>query len=195
MRTFIALAATILVLSACSQPSKNVGPTTAETRDSAKEQSFFPVTSYIRGQLFEVKNKGVTPLYYVTINNHTDSSWLKIEDFEKAVSEFLTPRIDSANLINLFTEKNFLDQTIAAYTFTYDPAGELPDSIKLRHWDVYIDAESGKVRRLYMLKEVDARKTLQLTWQSNKYCKMVTIASDQSGNSSVEKEELITWEY
>lgn len=180
-------------LSSCSQPS---APKTieAEKKEPVKNH-FFPVTSYLKGQLYEVKLKGVNPLKYTTINNRTDSVWIKIEEFENVVKEFFTPVIDSTNLTSLFTEKNFLDQTIAAYTFTYDPASPLPDSMKLKRWDVYIDEETGKVRRVYMVKEASPSTMLQLTWQGGQYCKIVSIVTDEKGNSSVEKEEKITWDF
>ena len=158
-----------------------------------EKQSFFPVTSYIKGELYEIKNKGINPLKFTTINNHTDSVWLKIEELDGAVDEFLHPVIDTANLISLFTEKSFLDQSIGAYTFTYDASRQLPDTMVLRHWDVYIDPATGKVKRIYMVKEISKTKMLQLTWLSKQWCKITTIITDQNGISSIEKEEKISW--
>lgn len=193
MRQLIPFILSVFFLVSCSDSSTpevkkvETGP--------VKKQSFFPVTSYIRGQIFEIKRNGVTPLKYTTVKNHTDSVWLKFDQLEEAVKEFLTPEIDSANLTNLFTEKNFLDQTIAAFTFTYDPTGLLPDSMKLKRWDVYIDPENNKVKRIYMVKEISKSMSLQLTWQNDKYCKIVSIITDTSGNSAVDKEEKITWDF
>lgn len=193
MRYLLTYILLVFVLGSCSNASDP--GTGKEDIEPVKKQNFFPVTSYLRGQLYEVRNKGINPLKYTIINNHTDSVWLKIDEFEEAVKEFLSPEIDSANLTNLFTEKNFLDQTIAAFTFTYDPTGRLPDSIKLKHWDVYIDPESNKVKRIYMVKEISKSTLLQLTWQNDTYCKIVSIYTDANGNSTVEKEEKITWDF
>ena len=193
MRHFVIWFSATLLLAACSNSSdSNIKK---EEKEVAKKQSFFPVTNYIKGQVYEIKAAGVNPLKYTTINNRTDSAWLKIEDIDELVKEFLSPEIDSMNLTSLFTEKNFLDQTIAAFTFTYDPVSTLPDSMKLKRWDVYIDAESNKVRRIYMIKEISKSKTLQLTWQSDKYFKITSILTDEKGNSTVEKEEKITWDF
>ena len=181
------------VLGSCSDSASP--ETKKQEKEPAKKQSFFPVTSYIRGQMYEIRTTGVNPLKYSTSNNHTDSAWLKIEELEEAVKEVLSPVIDSTNLVSLFTEKNFLDQTIAAYTFTYEPSGKLPDTMKLKHWDVHIDAETDKVKRIYMVKEISPSKTLQLTWQGGKYCKIVSIITDKNGNSSVEREEKIIWDF
>lgn len=193
MKFFLFYTAVLPILVSCTNNPRTAG--TVSKQDSVVvKQSFFPVTSYIRGQLYEMKKMGINPLKYTITGNHTDSVWLKIEDIDEAVKEFLTPEIDSANLVDLFTEKNFLDQTIGAFTFTYDPIAKLPDTLKLRRWDVHIDPGTEKVKRVYLVKEISKSKTLQLIWQSNKYCKITTIITDQNGNSSVEKEEKITWD-
>jgi hypothetical protein len=159
------------------------------------KQSFFPVTSYFKGQLYDIMHKGINPLKYVTIKDHTDSTWLKIEKFPDAISEFLHPEIDSLNLTTLFTEKKFMDQTIDALTFTYDPTGLLPDSMSLNHWDVYINPKTGKVKRIYLVKNPSPGQTIQLTWQGDKWCKITTISNKTDGTSEVEKEEKITWDF
>ena len=193
MKYFFSIITVTLVLLSCNNSSTTDKGNTA--KEAQKKQSFFPVTAYIKGELFEIKSKGINPLKFTTVNNHTDSVWLKLEELDDAVYEFLHPQIDSANLISLFTEKSFLDQTIDAYTFTYDPSGILPDTMQLKHWDVYIDPASGKVKRIYMIKVISKTKMLQLTWVSTQWCKITSIITDQNGNSSIEKEEKLTWDF
>lgn len=194
MRIVVLYSFLLFIVCSCSNQKKT--NTSLVTQDTAAiKQNFFPVTNYIKGQLFEIKQAGINPLKYITINGITDSVWIKVEDIDRLSSEFLYPEIDSSNLTMFFSEKNFLDQTINAFTFTYDPIGLLPDSIKLRHWDVYIDAESGKVKRIYLVKEISKSEILQLTWQSNKYFKITSIITDDSGNSSIKKEEKVTWDF
>lgn len=157
--------------------------------------AFFPVTDYIKGQIAEIRNKGINPHKFTTIHNKLDSAWLKIEQLDTEMAAFLTPIIDSTNFSALFAEKKFLDQTINAFTFTYDPVKALPDSVLLTHWDVYVDPEKSTVKRIYLLKKTTDHKTLQLTWQSDRWCKMVTIADDDKGNAHVEKEVTIKWDF
>lgn len=183
-----------MVLAACNNTAKEQpAPTVAET-DTTK-QHFFPVTTFIKGEIYEIKNDGVNPLKYTTANNRTDSVWLKMEEVETAVSEFLTPEITADNLTTLFTEKSFLDQSINAVTLTYEPKSTLPDSMKLRRWDIYIDPNTQKVKRLYMVKEINSELTLQLTWVSKKWCKITSIATDKNGASTVIKEEKLNWDF
>lgn len=152
-------------------------------------QSFFPVTAYLKGEIYNIKNSGINPLKYTIANNRTDSVWLKLEELDSALKEFLQPEIDSLNLVSFFTEKSFLDQSINAVTLTYEPKDILPDSIQLRRWDIYIDPKTNNVKRIYLVKEPDKTKTLQLTWSTNQWCKIVTIVTDANGVSKIEKEE------
>ena len=184
---------TIFVLS-CNH-AKNKTVEKVEPPAEPEQTAFFPVTDYIKGQITEIRNKGINPKKIIRTNNRQDSSWLKTEQLENEFELFLSPVIDSSNLSSLFTEKNFLDQTIDAFTFTYDPVKPLPDSFLLQRWDVYVDRVKNTVRRIYLLKKTVDHKTLQLTWQSGLWCKMVIIADDPKGNSFVEKEITIKWDF
>lgn len=193
MKMTLPLFTGILLLFSCTHSEKKNDMVQEKTLP--QKQHFFPVSSYLKGELYTIKNKGINPLKYTTINNHTDSVWLKIEDLDAAVQEFLQPEIDSVNLITLFTEKSFLDQTLNAITLTYDPAVPLPDTFKLKHWDVYIDPDLNTVKRIYMVKEMSKTSLLQLTWVNNRWCKITYIVTDEKGVSTIEKEEKLVWDF
>ncbi|MBS1510625.1 MAG: hypothetical protein JST86_07295 [Bacteroidetes bacterium] len=200
MRLYLSATIALIFLFSCNNNSSNAVPaqqnaaTTDTGQQSAEKPHFFPVTAYLKGQLYEIKEKGLTPMHYITVNDHTDSSYLKLDGLEQAVHEFVTPQIDTTNLTAVFTESSFLDQTINAFTFTYNPKGELPDSIPINHWDVYIDPETQKVKRIYIVKNLNST-ILQLTWQSGEWCKIVTLDKTPDGGSKVIKEEKIVWTY
>ena len=181
------------IVIACNQSDKKTEPVIVH--EQPDRVAFFPVTDYLKGQLTDIREQGINPKKITTFNKKEDSSWVKMEDLPGEVASFLTPVIDSSSLAGLFAEKKFLDQTINAFTLTYDPVKPLPDSFHLQHWDVYIDPETDKVKRIYLLKRTADHKTLQLTWQSDKWCKIVTIAANPSGQETVEKEVLIKWDY
>ena len=124
-----------------------------------------------------------------------DSSWLKIEELTAAFDDFLHPKIDSISLSPWFKETKFMDQSINAFTFTYDPIATLPDSMALQHWDVYVDPATGKIRRIYMVKSAGEGRIKQLTWQGDRFCKIVDIVNKPGGTSAVEKEVKITWDF
>lgn len=193
MKIIISIFVCSFFLYSCADHGKPVEQLAA--KDTLEKQKFFPVTDYLEGEIYNIKKSGVNPLKYTTVNDHTDSVWIKIEELDSVVAEFLHPRIDSANLVTLFSGKSFLDQSLNAVTFTYDAAVTLPDSMKLKHWDVYIDPKTSKVKRIYMLKEIDKTKTLQLTWMNGQWCKITTIGTDVNGVMKVEKEEKLIWDF
>ena len=98
---------------------------------------------------------------------------------------FLTPEIDSAHLSKLFTGASFLDQTLNAFTFSYDPVNPLPDSMQLRRWDVYVDPEKNTIKRIYIVKQ-SGGSTIQLTWTRD-WCQISTILQDDVKMVKVEK--------
>jgi hypothetical protein len=193
MKIIVYIFACSFFLCSCSDHGKPAQQ--VSEKDTLEKQKFFPVTEYLEGEIYNIKQSGVNPLKYTTVNDHTDSIWVKIENLDSVVAEFLHPKIDSTNLVTLFSGKSFLDQSLGAVTFTYDPAKALPDSMKLKHWDVYVDPKTSKVRRIYMVKEPDKTKTLQLTWVNGQWCKITTIRTDANGLMKVEKEEKIIWDF
>ncbi|MEJ7672621.1 MAG: hypothetical protein WKF59_07895 [Chitinophagaceae bacterium] len=123
-------------------------------KDSTESQTFFPVTEYINGQLSEVESLPVTPLKIVTQNGKSDSTWMKKENIREFAKPFLYPEIDTANFKDLFVQKSFLDQTINAFTLSYDPIDKLPDTLQLRRWDVYIDPKKIQLKEFISLKRL-----------------------------------------
>ena len=187
----------LVILFSCNRQEKLSDRHVTNTIDSTSQQkeksSFFPVTNYIKGQIFEIRNSAINPMKIVTIGQRSDSSWVKMETLEKEFKDFLSPMIDSAALISFYTERKFFDQTMDAITLTYDPVGNLPANFLFQRWDVYIDPTTNSVKRIYLVKKLPGKKFQQLTWSSGKRCTIVTIATDDKGNSSVEKSITIKW--
>lgn len=170
-------------------------PAAAQTE--ADSINIFPVTSFLKGQLKQLDTMPVTPLLITTQNGKTDSTWLKREDIRKNATPFLTPEIDSSGMYSWFKENSFLDQTINAYTFSYDPKKELPDSIHLIHWDVYMNPQTNSIQRIYMVKEKDSADqniTTQLTWLVNKWYSIRTITQIAGHKAQVRGEKMI-WNF
>src|SRR5688500_3992686 len=124
---FILLLPAVLI-TGCNQ---NKIPYFQQQADQNKT-NFFPVTQYLLGQLSELDSLPVTPLKITNLNGRRDSVWLKKKEIRSFVQPFLTTVIDSGKWDKYFTEKSFLDQTINAFTFSYDPIKPLPDSTELR---------------------------------------------------------------
>jgi hypothetical protein len=190
----------LLLLNACSNNNSSTSAATPEPApqtvstlgDSAT--SFFPVTSYLKGELLGIKNGGVTPIRKITVAGKTDSSWIKMEELESVFAAFLSPIIDSANLKNTFEQKIFKDETLNAFTFTCDPKNSKTNTFAFKHWDVYVDAETNKVTRVYLLKKETEDTDVQLTWKAGKWCSIRTL-KNTGDKTAIIKEEKISWHF
>ncbi|MEO7047259.1 MAG: hypothetical protein ABI091_18300, partial [Ferruginibacter sp.] len=165
----------IIFLSACNTKSATPAQPVPESPTIEIVTNFFPVTTFIKGQILDIKKGGTNPVNIITQNQKTDSTWLKMDEIDDQLSDFLTPVIDTVNMSSLFSEKKFLDQTLNAYTFTYDAKGPLPDSLNLLRWDVYVKPDDNKVKRIYMIKKAGDGIEKQLTWEADNWAKIVTL--------------------
>ncbi len=180
-------------LYACNNKSKQ-GEQAAITIDSTV--AFFPVTSFLKGQLIALDSLPITVLRIITIKGKSDSFWIKRENVPPLLEDFFTQEINTTNLTALFKESKFNDEGVDAITFTYKPKAALPDSISLQHWDVYVKLQTCKVKRVYMVRQVKQGAeifTLQLTWVTDKWAKIVTILNKSAGESELIKEEQFVW--
>jgi hypothetical protein len=185
------------ILASCS--GNNQTETTAITpEEDTTKVSFFPVTSFLKGQAAELDSMQITFLHTVTVNNKTDSVWEKRGNIRQILKPFFAEEINDSNLVAYFKPTKFFDQTINAVTFTYNPVKPLPDSLTLRHWDLYINPETGKVTKVYMIREVSdggKRITLQQTWQAGKWAKLVTLSHEGGDSVKLVREDKLTWNF
>ena len=188
MKAPIFILASMLVFMACGHDS---------SKDKKTPVAFFPVTGYLKGQINEMKKAQSNPLKKWTMDNISDSAFLKPEQLDAAFSEFTTPVIDSLHYASIFVENNFLDETQNAVTLIYDPIGEVPKNIPWLKWTIYISPTTNQVTKVYMVKKVNDMQTKQLTWKVNeKYCMIRSIADDPSKDTSfITNETTINWNY
>ena len=140
----------------------------------------------------------VTPLHTITIDHKTDSIWMKRAELTASLSDFLSPEIKETNLISFFKETSFNDQTLNSITMTYDPVKAIPDSISLRHWDIYIDPETGNITKVYLVKQLknkDGLITQQLTWKTTKWAMVTTLLNKPNDSTRILKEEKFIWNF
>lgn len=187
----------------CNNNKTATDPATQNNIDTTQAEApaaFFPVTDFLKGQLIALDSVPFTPLLYTTQNGTTDSIWLKKDQLSTFLSPFFTVDIDSTNLIHLFKETKFNDQTLNAITLIYEPLGQLPDTLQLRSWNVYIDPASGKVRSVYLVKQFKEKNqsggqsyTQQLIWTTDESAQITTILNQPDGTATLVKEQKIIW--
>ena len=200
MKLLFLVAGIILIAVGCKSTvdkRNKIAPQILKVREDKKD-SFFPVTSFIKGQLLGLDSIQVTPLHLIVINKKIDSVWIKKNKLALFLKPFIETEISETNLISFFKEIAFTDLTLNAVTFTYEPVKILPDSIPLRHWDVYIDPESGKVTKVYMVKQLKDKGVLytqQLTWKTDNWALIVTIKNNPDGSAELLKEDKYIWNF
>ena len=197
MKKYFFYCCSIGFLFSCSNADKNIATSIGDTNEIDTTITFFPVTSFIKGQLLILDSLPVTVLQVTTKYNKSDSLWISTSKLRAQLDPFISTEINETNLRPFFKQTKFRDQGIDAFTFTYEPISNLPDSILLRHWDIYINPEKGIVKRVYLLKkfiEAGQNYTHQLTWQTNKWAKIVTILNRPEGNSEIVNEIKFIWD-
>jgi hypothetical protein len=185
----------------CNNTNNNTA--TKEEKESngdsiGKAKGFFPVTSFLKGQLIILDSLPITLMYTVTSNKKTDTIWLKKEQIRPLLKPFIADEITATNLMPFFKETKFKDETINAITYTYTPIKPLPDTLAIQHWDMYINPETGTVQKIYLVKEnvVDNEILIsQLIWQTNKWAKITTLKKKPTGETLIVKEEKIIWSF
>jgi hypothetical protein len=146
---------------------------------SADEGDFFPVTNYIKGQVYEIKNNHINPLMIINNGSKIDSVYLKMEELDAAVVSFLEPVIDSSNLKEAFTQTSFKDATLNKIIFNYTPTIMHPVGNPLKTWNVYIDPETGKISGVYILKITAGKGTEHLNWIADEKCTQQLLKDDK----------------
>ncbi|MBL0355975.1 MAG: hypothetical protein IPP72_03410 [Chitinophagaceae bacterium] len=187
MKKLFLILCSSIALTRCTNNQKDQSPVSVDTTPDSATVSFFPVTAFIKGQIITLDSLPVTILQISTASGKVDSSWITIEKLKPLLKPFIVDLIDKENLAPFFKESKFNDQSTDAITFTYDPKKALSDSIALRHWDVYVDPEKGTIKRVYIVKQLKENGKLftqQLTWQTGKWAKIVTIGNEAAAIQS-----------
>ena len=199
MKKYCIAAIIVCLLYGCASHSDQASTSAVEPpAEKVIADSFFPVTSFIRGQIMVLDSLPITPLKITTVQQKSDSAWLAKKEVQPLLQPFISPVIAETNLTSYFKETKFNDQTLNAITFTYDPIGNPPDSIQLRHWDVYVDPEKGIVTKVYIVKNIRENNqsyTQQLTWQTGKMAKISTILNKPGGDMQLIKEVVLLWKF
>ncbi len=188
MRDYIFILIFVYLIASCSQ-NKAKKSTTAEPESDA---SFFPVGNYLLGDIASIKQSGISPKYFHVKNDISDSSFLKIQNIETNLSEFLSPKIDSIGMNSWVKESKFYDESIASFTLSYDVKKDCFEKTAWRKWDVYVDPETQKVDRVFLVKNISDSTIAQLTWIPKSHAKIVII---NNRNSSVVEEKTFIWNY
>ena len=188
MRNYIFITIFVCLITSCSQNNSEKSTSTKPESDA----SFFPVGNYLLGDIASIKQIGISPKYIHFKNGISDSSFLQLQNIETNLSDFLSPMIDSIGMSSWVKESKFYDESIASFTLSYDVQKDYYEKTAWRKWDVYVDPESQKVDRIFLVKNISDSTIAQLTWIPKSYAKIVIINNQ---NSSVVEEKTFNWNY
>lgn len=178
----------VCLIASCSQNKSE--KSTAE--QSEPDASFFPVGNFLLGDIESIKQNGISPKYVHIKDGISDSSFLQIQNIESNLSDFLLPIIDSTGLSAWVKETKFYDESIESFTLSYDVQKNHFEKTSWRKWDVYINPESQKVDRLFLVKNISDSTIAQLTWIPKSFAKILIINNQ---NSSILEEKTFIWNY
>lgn len=100
----------LMILSAgCKDKEKNENAT-----------SFFPVSSFLKGQVKNVDTSLYRIIKIETVDGKTDTSYIRREEFGEVAKEFTTlPDIGSEKLSDDYVESQLYDESLEAFILTY----------------------------------------------------------------------------
>ena len=120
LRVFALLLAISIYYSSCRQ------------KDKSETVAVFPALSFIKSQIAHVDSSFYRIIKIETLNNVSDSSYVKREDFSKLASDFVSlPDISEKKLSKLYTEERLFDQLLNRAVLVYTPIKEGQEILKM----------------------------------------------------------------
>ena len=157
---------------ACKHKKKPVNPNS--------DGAFFPVVSFIRGQVKDIDTSLYRIIKIETTDNRTDTQFIKREDFKTFAKDFTNlPDISSDKLKDDYQETKTFDDVLKSFILTYST--DVKDN-EIQKEDVMIDPEpdengNSRVRSIIIDEWPNHGDTIihkSLLWQTNKRFLVVT---------------------
>lgn len=184
----------LLYATGCSSgPGQAPGSITEPREDTLAP--YFPVRDFLLSEIRYVDSLPVGILQYKVSNGKTDTSYITLDSFHLAASEFLAESLEMPRFRNSYVETAFFDQSTGSNTFMYQSNNE-QDAI--RRIDVLSKAGAAydEVTSIFMEKYSSRGDTLlsrKMTWHPRKKLNINT--SRTLGPKTISEEQLtIVWD-
>lgn len=144
----------ICLLTACADEVEKNNPAAPATElpDSTnKAKQFFPILDYLRGELKNMESYATAIKTYTTVGNKIDSGFIKPEQFNTIMQEYLPSELSKENFERYYTESSFFDETTQTSNFTYSTKN---DELDFHRVDVLVQGSEtfDKVSSVFMAK-------------------------------------------
>lgn len=173
------------------QQSGNTGK--IPPNDAKAAGPFFPVADFLRTEISYVDSLPVGIKKYHIVGKRTDSSYIKIEEFHRLASEFITPELDDSAMQKYYMESSFFDRSDNSATFFYkarDPSTVIQRvDVVTTKGDVYDEVKSIYIEKRDTLTGKTINK--RIFWKPKRNFQIVTIGSAAKGKADVVK---VVWD-
>ena len=153
----------IFIIVACKQKAK----------EKTQAEAFFPVLSYIKSQVAHVDTSFYPIIKVSWLDSiHTDTTYIKREDFSKLAKDFLEiPDVSTTKYKDQYTEEKFYDASMNKVILTYRPKD--PGNAIIQRQEVLIDhdPQGDKVNNFIIdltIATKDSSVEKKLLWQVDK---------------------------
>jgi hypothetical protein len=177
MKQFMSVLAIMSIVASCKNHSSPNAITAAVHKDSIQEQSFFPVTDFIGGQIKMIDSLQLPLSKSVTTGRKTQLESISDKEFKTLAINFLKPDINDSVIRKYYTETSVADQSIPSVTLTYSTNNT---GLPIQKINVFIKPDpvkNDKVSAIYIEKifsNADTSISQRLYWKTDKSFQIIT---------------------
>ena len=156
---------------------------------------FFPVKSFLQGQVREIDSLKLPTRKYTSINKKSDSVLISMDEFDSIAKEFLYPDINDNAIKKFYKETGFADRSVPSVTFNYVTTNK---DLLLQRMDVIIDPDpvsNDRVKSIYLEKSNYINDTFiikKLYWKTNKFFQIIS-SKQAVGQPAIFSEVKVSW--
>lgn len=157
-----------------------------------EEKNFIDVATYMNGQL---KYFDTVPFAFLKLTKKdtvfTDSQYIKKEEVQEIVKQFLVKDIEKGSFEKNFEETTFADATMHTITITYNSINKQSGVERI---DVYVNPEREEIHQLYMTRrkeDGDSVVSQQILWRHNRYFTLITSVTAKNKEEKIKAEKII----
>lgn len=184
---FILLTAT---LAACGNQAE-------KPEDPSAEGAYFPVLSYLKGQVATIDTSLYTIMQFKKSGSQTDTVYIRREDFKNVAAPFTQmPDITGSKLKKKYTESRLYDETLDRFIITYTPA-EPDEVLEVTRQDIVITPNTGdgdQVESIYIERVVEAGDStvqMKMNWEVAKGFTIRSIIQKKDSPEKLQSTEVV----
>jgi hypothetical protein len=168
-------------------------------KEKAEKGSFFPVLSFIQGQVAHIDTSLFSIRQFTIIDStHTDTVYIPREQFRGLAKDFLElPDLSEKKYEQRFTEKKIYDETLNRAILVYEPIEKENEIIQRQELVVTPDLTGGDgtVNSIivdYLLSSKDSSVQKRMLWQADRSFQITTI-KQLPGKPETMSTTRVTW--